>query len=75
MQQDECVVWAKSAVSSVRYQCLCASDTLRVILVFLAPKQANPFVRYLTKETAVCSIARGQIGSADKRWLCTLLDG
>ena len=36
------------------------------------PKQANLFIKYLTKETEICSTARGQTGWAIEKWFCTV---
>lgn len=80
MLQDECVtgevnllfLLLVSVPTCLVQSTVCAHfTTLSAILVFLAPKQANLFIRNLPKETATCSIARGQIGCAVERWFYT----
>ena len=83
MPQDECVRGEANVIPSVHISLymplvihgVCAFCHSECYSSTFGPKQANLFIKYLTKETEICSRARGQIGWAAEKQFCTVRNG
>lgn len=80
MPQDECVRGEANAIPSVDISLymplgVCAFCHSECYSSTFGPRQANLFIKYLTKETEICSRARGQIGQAVEKWFCIARNG